>query len=134
MIYRNREVGSFSLIIGLLLFAAFMIGIFYLIKGLYAIMLYIAPILAISILFIDYKTYVAYGKWLKRKFQRDILSGISWTLVSIVGFPFVLFILLYRAVFLKGIQSSKNPYQHPFSKKKDYIEYQEYEIVDEDAD
>ena len=75
MVSRNKEVGTFNLIIVLLLFAAFMIGLFYVMKGLYYIMLYVAPVLAISILFIDYKSYIAYGRWLKRKFLRRLGLG-----------------------------------------------------------
>ncbi|HKK62569.1 MAG TPA: hypothetical protein VJ951_08410 [Bacteroidales bacterium] len=134
MVSRNKEVGTFNLIIVLLLFAAFMIGLFYVMKGLYYIMLYVAPVLAISILFIDYKSYIAYGRWLKRKFQRNMLTGITWSLLSIVGFPFLLFILLYRALFLKGVQSSNRNGRNPFSGTREELDYQEYEIIDEEVD
>jgi membrane protease YdiL (CAAX protease family) len=133
MISRNREFGSFNLIIVLLLIAAFMIGLFYLVKGLYTLMLYIAPILAISILFIDYRSYIALGRWIKRKYQKDVLTGITWTLICAAGFPFVLFILLYRAVFLKGIRSSGDNQRRPFNSNKEYLDYQDYEIIDEET-
>lgn len=134
MIYRNKEIGFASLIVLLLFFAAFMVGLFYLMKGLYYIMLYVAPILAISILFLDYRSYTAFGRWLRRKYKRDILSGLTWTLVCIAGFPFVLFILLYRALFLRGIESTTTK-KTPHPKRRDeYLEYHEYEIIDEDTE
>ncbi len=135
MIYRNKELGLASLIVLLLFFAAFMVGLFYLMKGLYYIMLFVAPILAISILFIDYRSYTAFGNWLKRKYKRDVLSGVTWTLACIAGFPFVLFILLYRALFLKGIESTHGR-KPPQTKRphNEYLEYHDYEIIEEDQE
>jgi len=134
MIYRNKEIGAGSVIIVLLFFAAFMVGLFYLMKGLYSIMLYVAPILAISILAIDYKSYIAYGRWISRKYRKNLMSGLTWTFLSIAGFPFVLFILLYRAVFLKGLGHASKHSAPPFERRREALEYHDYEIIDDESE
>lgn len=134
MIYRKKEMGITGLLLIILFLAALFIGFFYLMKGLYSIMLYIAPILVISILFIDYNTFVAFGRWLGRKYKKDIFTGITWTAISILGFPFVLFVLLYRALFLKNLGKSKDSPIRSRHRNYRSIEYHDYEIVDDDKE
>lgn len=127
-------MGITGLLLIILFLAVLFIGFFYLMKGLYTIMLYVAPILVVSILFIDYKTFVAFGRWLGKKYKKDVFSGMTWTLISILGFPFVLFILLYRALFLKNLGRSRNSSIPSRPQNYRSIEYQDYEILDDDQD
>ncbi len=133
MMYRTTNNNPLPLIIGVLFFILLMVGFYYLIKGLYAIMLFVAPVLAVIIAVIRYQVYIDYFNWLQRKYKRDILSGITWTVVSIIGFPFLLFFLLFRALTYRAIEKQKKDYFNRYESRESIeTEYQEYEIIDEE--
>jgi|GEM_PF-867897 len=133
MMYRTTNNNPLPLIIGVLFFILLMGGLYYLLKGLYTIMLFVAPVLAVVIAVIRYQVYVDYFQWLQRKYKRDFLAGITWTVFSIIGFPFLLFILLFRALTFQSLAKHKKEYFNRFDSRDSIeTEFQEYEIIDED--
>ena len=126
MNFQVRNVNPLSLIIGLAFFILLLGGLFFVAQGIYLILLYLTPIFLIAALIMDYKVILSYGKWLINKFKSNFLSGITWSLITIVGFPVVSAILCFRAWTQYKVRQIEKEQTAP----KD--EYVDYEIVEEE--
>lgn len=122
MIYR-QNINPFTALIGILLFFIFIYGIIYLAWGIFQLLMYIAPLFLIAAAFINYKVYISLWTTITEKFRTSFLSGISFILLLIVGFPVVSVYLFLKAVFIKKIE---NLFEHSQSRKSDmYTEFEE---------
>lgn len=94
----SQNDNPLSTVIGIVLMIVFFIGIFYVARFIYKILLAVAPMLFIITFFMDRRVIINYVKWLGALLQRNTVTGAGAILLSIVGFPIVSLFLFGRAM------------------------------------
>ncbi|NNF33848.1 MAG: hypothetical protein HKN68_07050 [Saprospiraceae bacterium] len=122
----NNPLGGIGAIVILILF---FVALYFIAKGLFTVLSWIAPVLLILTLIIDYKVIVDFGKWIIKLFKNNILTGILAVLLTVIGFPIAAGILFSRALVRRKLRSMGHD---PDSESSP--EYAEYEEVVEDED
>jgi hypothetical protein len=115
---KKNPLGSFGSIIFLVLF---LVGLYFLAKGIFTILAWVAPILLILTLVFDYTVIVDYGKFLLKLLKENPLFGILGIILTFVGFPVVsgfLFFKAYARKKLKDYTKAQNP------------KYSDYEVIE----
>lgn len=128
----SNKIYKFSTInpiVGLIGFAIVVIGLFWVTKVIFKILLALAPFLLIAALFINYRVVLGYIKWLMGSVKRNPVFGIFAILFTIVGFPLVTGFLFFRALATRGVSSTMNPAKGEFIKyenvKEDFLDLSE---------
>ena len=83
-----------SILLGILM----IVGIYYLITGVYNLLWYISPVLLISAAVLHLPTVVSYGKNLIEGVRRDAVKGSLILLANVLFFPITFAYLLLKAV------------------------------------
>ena len=107
------EMGMRS-IVGVLIGIGFLVLLFILLRGIFSILYWLAPILIIGALLVNYRTVVNYVRWLWNLLNRNVIMGLVAVLLSVLGYP-VVFGYLFARSFLdrkvrqlnKGIEPSE---------------------------
>ena len=128
MQFTSRNISPFSLLIGIAFLVLLLGGLFFVFQGVYLILMYLSPVLLVAALLLDHKVILSYGQWLLKKFKSNFIGGVSWTLISLFGFPFVSALLCFRAYISYRSDSISQDANDPQG------EYIEYEIVEEEED
>lgn len=110
MIYR-QNINPFTALIGILLLFVFVYGAIYLAWGVFRLLMYIAPLFLIAALFINYRVYVSLWLTITGKFRRNFLSGISFLLLLIVGFPVVSAYLFLKAILTRKMEKMRERFE-----------------------
>lgn len=105
------------LIVGVVIFALFTLA-----KVVFKLLYYVAPVLFIGAILINYKVVLGYGKWLVSTFKRSVPFGIIAVVLTFIGAPFVSLFLFLRALASRG-------YGVPGIKQ---VGYSDYEVVDDE--
>lgn len=103
MIYR-QNFNPLTLLIGLFLLIAFFYGLTILAWGAFKLLIYIAPVFFIAAAFINYRVYISLWKKIVTRFKSSILSGITFVLLLVVGFPLVSLYLFFKALLTNKIE------------------------------
>lgn len=104
MTYRKKiDINPFNSLGSILIMILVFAGLFFIARGIFTILAWVAPLLLIATLVIDYKVVLGYGKWLVNLLKNNLGMGIGALLLTIFGFPVIagfLFVkaLLYRKV------------------------------------
>lgn len=123
----NNPLGGIGAIVILILF---FVALYFIAKGLFTILSWIAPVLLILTLIIDYKVIIDFGKWIIKLFKKSILTGILAVLLTVIGFPIAAGILFFRAMVRRKLRSLG---QDPDSgSNPKYTEFEEVAEEDED--
>ena len=126
--YTNRRGPSFnpfSLIVGFLFLFLFMVGLFYLAKGLFWLLSWLTPAMIIATLIIRYQVWVDYGKMLWRNIKESPVTGILLTIVSILAFPFLTAFLLIKAILYNKVDNIEEEME-----RRKHGEWAEFEELD----
>lgn len=110
------------LVVGLILFIGLRIA-----KGIFSILSWLAPILLLIALVVNYKVVVNYGKWLWRLLKNRTLYGIVASILTIILFPIVAAWLCFRAILGRRIQKAMGNNKRPARPLDDYADY---EVID----
>jgi hypothetical protein len=97
----NRKFTWTETILGLLILVAVVWLAFFLFKGIFKILSFVAPILFVAALIVNYKVVLSYGKLLIQLLQKNPLMGILALLLTFFAFPIVSAILLGLAIMNK---------------------------------
>ncbi len=124
---RSKGYSGTNAIIGIVFLVLAMMAVFWLAKSIFSILAWAAPLLLIATLIIDYRVIINYGKWLMNLLKSNLVSGILFSLLTIVGFPVVSVLLLGRALLNKKVKSLQQEFQ-----QKEQAEFTDYEIVEEE--
>jgi len=114
-----------NIILGLVILFLFFLGFFYLTRFIFTLLYYLSPILFIATLIIDYKVVVSYFKWIVGLLKRNVVMGVVARIISVVGFPVVLALLLGRALLGKRIKKAKENFEQ--QRRGTYTDYEELE-------
>ena len=118
---------SGSSIGGIIILILGFVALFFVAKGIFTILSWVAPILLILTLIIDYTVIVDFGKYILKLFKNNFLTGILAVLLTVIGFPIVSGFLFFKSIFKRKI--GKMMEQH--APKEIYADY---EVVEEEED
>ena len=123
---KNNPLGSFGAIIGII---AVMLLLFFIVKGLFMILSFVAPVLLILALFFDYTVVTDYFKFIGKLFKEKPLFGVLASILTVVGYPVVSGFLFFKAFARKSLKSAVKKAEEAQRPK-----YSEYEEVKEEED
>lgn len=137
MANRKIDVNPFNSIASILFLVLIFVGLFFVAKGVFWILSWLAPVFLILTLIIDYKVVVSYGTWLVNLLKKNILMGLGAVLLTVFGFPVVSGFLFGKAIISKKIKEKLGQFEQPTQKKEEFVSYEEVEddiIVEEPLD
>ena len=129
MMRKEVKFNYINAIVGVVFLVFALIGLFWLAKGVFTILAWLAPILLVATIIIDYRTLLGYGKWILNQLKTNTLVGVGMCLLTVVAFPVVSFFLFGKALLKRKIRSLETAYRDDVNER-----YTEYEIVDEDPE
>ena len=122
----NQNNSSYNLgntLVSLIIFAAVFLVIVWAAQGVFTILSWLAPVMLILTLLLDYKVVVNYVKtiwlWLKHK----TIFGVLAVIFTILGFPLVTAFLLIRAFLSRSKKRSVKEAER--REKGEFISYEE---------
>jgi len=118
-------LGGFGPIIALVLF---FVMLFFVAKGVFWLLSWVAPILLLATIVIDYKVIVDYGKFLLKLLKENPIVGIIGAILTVVGFPVVSGFLFLKAIARKSIKAKMGQFKQ--EKEEEFVEFEE--VVDEE--
>ena len=114
-------------IMGVVGLIAFFFVLFWLMKGVFTILSFVAPVLLILTALINYKVITGYVGMLYTLFKNQWWMGLLGVILTVVGFPFVSGFLFIKALLMRKVGSI----QAEMEQKRDG-EFIEYEDLSED--
>ncbi|MBK8350117.1 MAG: hypothetical protein IPL08_21820 [Saprospiraceae bacterium] len=129
--FREYRVGGGSSPFGflgpLLILALFFTALFFLAKGVFWLLSWVAPILLIITLILDYTVVTDFFKFVGKLLRENTIMGILAVLLVIFGYPIVSGFLFFKAI---GKRSIKKVVDQVEREKNTYTEYEE--VVEEE--
>ncbi|MFN7326692.1 MAG: hypothetical protein ACK5SQ_08925 [Chitinophagales bacterium] len=137
----NRPGGGLIGNLGCLIFAGlFLVGLFYVLQGLYKLLMYLAPGLFILTLIINWRVIAQAGQQFIQLFTRRPLLGLLVAALSVVLFPVLTLYWLLAALATKRLERMRQtfggPSGSPFgsfqspppqSPKEEFVDFEEIE-------
>lgn len=120
---QNRG-GQWGGIIGIVMLAVIVIGLFFVLRGIFNLLYFLAPLLLIATLIVDYKVVINYIKQLGGLFKRNPLYGLGATAFTFFLYPIVFTVLLIRALTTRKIAK--------FTKGDESEDFVDYEEIDDE--
>lgn len=127
MVQKEVRFSYINVIFGVVFLVFAFMAVFWLAKGIFTILAWLAPILLIATLIIDYRIILNYGKWILHQLKTNTLVGVGMSLLTVVGFPVVSFFLFGKALLKRKLKSLESSYREERTES-----YSDYEIVEED--
>ena len=135
IVFSNRNSSPFGGI-GCLIFGILgLVGLFYILKGLFYLLWWAAPVLFALALIINWRVVAETGKSFIRLLQRNPIGGVVVAFLSIVGFPLLALYLFLSALSGRRMEQMRGSFdqtfERPFSQSEpaedDFIEFEEIE-------
>ncbi|HOY11497.1 MAG TPA: hypothetical protein PLY70_00090 [Saprospiraceae bacterium] len=123
---KNNPLGSFGAIIAMI---AVLLLLFFIAKGVFTILSFIAPVLLILALFFDYTVVTDYLKFIGQLFKEKPLFGVLASILTVVGYPVVFGFLFFRAFARKSLKSAIKKAEE--AQRPKYSEYEEVKDEEE---
>jgi len=120
---RTQKAGPLSGIIGILIIVAILFLLFQMVKGIFTILSFLAPVLLILALILNRKVVFDYGKMVAHKIKTDTPRGLVYLVLSFLGFPLLSGYLFFKAFVTRKWDKIQN------EQKEDYDDYEEV-VVD----
>ena len=121
--------GSSGSFIGIILLILGFVLLFFLAKGIFTILSFVAPVLLVLALIIDYTVFLDFGKFIIKLFKNNLLIGILAVLLTVIGFPIVAGYLFFKSLLKRKIGKMMD--QHQQGPKE---LYSDYEVVEEEVE
>ena len=130
-VYREYKVGSsnspFGFLGPLLILAVFFTALFFLAKGVFWLLSWVAPVLLIITLIIDYTVVTDFFKFVWKLLREKTIIGILAVLLVVFGYPIVSGYLFFKAL---GKRTIKKAYERVEKDKNIFTDYEE--VVEDD--
>lgn len=120
---RGNSVGPLG---AMIMMALFFVLLYFIAKGVFAILSMAAPLLIIATLFLDHTVVTDYLKMVWGKLRTNVGLGIILLLLTLFGFPIVSGYLFFKAYMKRQL----NQHMEEVEQKK----YADYEVVDEEVE
>ncbi len=125
MQYRRTDVNPSNSLTGIIFLVLLFVALYFVAKGIFTILSWVAPVLLIITAILDYHTIIDYGKWLWKLLRNNTLMGIGAVVLTVIGFPVIAGFLFAKALFRKKVgQLEKN-----MREKRDgqFVDFEEVE-------
>ena len=113
----------FNGIIGFAFMVLLFVGLFFIAKGVFTVLAWVAPVLIILSLLINYRTVLNYLKFMLGLLQRNPVGGIIGILLSFFGFPILAGVLFGKSILDRKVKKLKEAYQA--EKEGEFVEFEE---------
>jgi hypothetical protein len=98
-------------------------ALFFIARGIFRLLVWVAPVLFILTLFIRFRVVSNFVKTLYRLVRRKPLVGIAAIVLTVFAFPLVAVFLFGQAVFSKKLDDARKEYeQHTIGEETEYEE------------
>lgn len=118
--------GPFGNLVPIAIMIFFFVSLFFLAKGIFTLLSWIAPALLIGAAILDYTVITDYFKFLGKMLKDNLIMGIVAVLLTVIGFPVVSGFLFFRAYVRKKLKKRNQP------RESDFIEYEDMSRDEED--
>ncbi len=125
MPYRKTANFRFDSIASLLLLIAFFVALFFIVRGVFIVLTYAAPVLLLAAFIIDRSVVIDYVKWLGGLVKSNPLLGVAAIILSLVGYVIVFPYLFLKAIFKKKIKDVQQKYER--EQQGELIDFEEIE-------
>ncbi len=116
------QKSPFGSIGALLILVLLFVSMYFIAKGVFTILSWVAPVLLILSLLIDYRAALGYVKFLWNMIKTKPLFGIIATILTIIGYPIAAGFIFFKALLNRKLGSMKEAYE---KKEEDFTEYEE---------
>jgi hypothetical protein len=120
----------FNGIIGFVFLILIFVALFFLAKGVFTILSWIAPVLILGALLINYRTILNYFKFMLSLLQRNPLGGIVGIVLSVIGFPILSGVLFGKAILDRKVKKLVDAREA--RKESEFVEFEE--VIREDRE
>jgi hypothetical protein len=132
-VYKEFRVGGgnggpFGFLGPLLILAVFFGALFFLAKGVFWLLSWVAPVLLIITLIVDHKVVTDFLKFVWKLLNENTLMGVLAVLLIFFGYPIVAGYLFFKAM---GKRTIKKAYEKVEKQQNTYTEYEE--VVEDDS-
>jgi hypothetical protein len=110
-------------IIGFAFMVLVFVALFFVAKGVFTVLSWIAPVLILLALIINYRTILNYLKFMLSLLQRNPLGGIIGILLSFFGFPILAGVLFGKSILDRKVRKLNEAYRA--QKEGEFVEYEE---------
>lgn len=121
----NGRVSTGQLIKNMLFLLLFLVVLFFIARGIYRLLAWVAPVLIILTMLIRFRVISNFVSTLWSMIQRKPLLGVGAVILSILAFPLVAVVLFGQAVFTKKLDDARKEYE-----ERKYGVEAEYEELD----
>ena len=128
----NKKSDPINTIISLIMLVVVFMLIFFVARGVFRLLTWMAPFLFIATLILDYKVILSYGKYLLRTLERNVIWGIVMTVLTVIGFPLVIAFLFGKALLFRRVKTVEKEMED--EKMGEYIPYEEVDEEEEFLD
>jgi len=121
----RRSIGknTGAWILGLVGLIAFFFVLFWMLKGLFSILAFIAPVLLVITAIINYRVITGYVKMLWDVFNKNWMMGILGVILTVVGFPLISGFLFFQALVMRKVGSIQADIET--KRKGEFVEYED---------
>ena len=124
MTYNRRiDVNPGNSLGGIILLVLVFVGLYFIAKGIFTLLSWLAPVFLIATIFINYKVLINYGLWVISLLKKNPLMGVGMILLTIFGFPIIAGFLFAKALLYRKVGQIKQ--QHEGNKQGELIDYEE---------
>ncbi|TVQ42991.1 MAG: hypothetical protein EA362_12025 [Saprospirales bacterium] len=128
----NKKSDPINTIISLIMLVVVFMLIFFVARGVFRLLTWMAPFLFIATLILDYRVILSYGKYLLRTLERNVIWGIVMTVLTVIGFPLVIAFLFGKALLFRRVKNVEKEMEE--EKIGEFIPYEEVDEEDEFLD
>ncbi len=121
---------KFNGIVGFAFMVMIFVALFFLAKGLFTVLSWVAPVLIIGALIINYKTILNFIKFMWALLKRNPLGGILGIVLSVIGFPILSGVLFGKAILDRKVKKLSEAYQA--RTEGEFVEFEE--VIREERD
>lgn len=119
-----RKMSTGQLIRNMIFLVLFLVALFFIARGIYRLLAWVAPVLIILTMLIRFKVVSNFVKTLWNLIKRSPVFGVIAVILSVLAFPLVAVFLFGQAVFTKKLDDARKEYD-----ARTYGEETEYEEV-----
>ena len=122
---RNIDVNPFNSLTSILILVLIFVGLYFVAKTAFTLLSWVAPILLLGALIIDYNVVLNYGKWLFNLLKENFLMGIGAVMLTVFGFPVIAGFLFGKALLYRKVGQLKQEFET--KTQGEFVEFEEIE-------
>lgn len=128
MIYRKTSQFRINSLFGLLLLVAFFIALFFILRGVFILLIYTAPFLLVAAFFIDRSVIINHVKMLGNTLKTRPLAGAGLIALSLLGY-----MIVFPYLFLLAVLNRKIKDNHKRFEREQQGEFADFEEVESNS-